>query len=124
MKAVLTALCFQTTKKKMFYIFTLTCCPPHSIVLIVLFSDLYLCLETSNFLNKNKPAVCCKFDLFESRVEEEKKKSVKGANVTFIRKKLKAFSMSFKCLSQNWDNVWKTALFYICNKLYKFLKCE
>lgn len=70
MKAVLTALCFQT---KMFYIFTLTCCPPHSIVLIVLFSDLYLCLETSNFLNKNKPTVCCKFDLFESRVEEEDK---------------------------------------------------
>lgn len=61
---------FKQLKKK-FYIFTLTCCPPHSIVLIVLFSDLYLCLETSNFLNKNKPAVCCKFDLFESRVEEE-----------------------------------------------------
>lgn len=93
----------------MFYIFTLTCCPPHSIVLIVLFSDLYLCLETSNFLNKNKPTVCCKFDLFESRVEEKIKKSMNGANVMFI--KIKAFSMSFAFLSQNWDNVWKMHCF-------------
>lgn len=75
-------------------------------------------------MNKNKPAVCCMFDLFKSGIGEDgEERGTSNANVMFIEIGI-FFSMSFKCLSQSWDNVWKTALFYICNKLYKFLKCE
>lgn len=51
-------LCFQPAKNVLYI--TLTCCPPHSIVLIVLFSDLYLCLETVTFWIKiNLQYVVC-----------------------------------------------------------------
>lgn len=51
-------LCFQPAKNVLYI--TLTCCPPHSIVLIVLFSDLYLCLETVTFWIKiNLQCVVC-----------------------------------------------------------------
>ena len=51
-------LCFQPDKNVLYI--TLTCCPPHSIVLIVLFSDLYLCLETVTFWIKiNLQYVVC-----------------------------------------------------------------
>lgn len=43
----------------------------------------------SNFLNKNKPTVCCMFDLFKSGLgEDSKERGMSNANVMFIEIKI------------------------------------
>ena len=43
MKAIISKLCFQPAKNVLYI--SLDCCSPDSIVVIILFSALYLCLE-------------------------------------------------------------------------------